>query len=1289
MVTGCVQFNQLPYSVFIVDCSNYIIIFQNDYAKSEFGKDGDLINESIFTLTNHSETSQLLELLNTLPNNQNDRKLIQIERPHFGNTHCDLHICRTTISKKDVWLITLITRWEFGIENETGNNQIESEILNTQNELICRFLPDTSLIYVNKALCEVLNKTHKELIGSKLLNFLNNAEKKTLLQEINYFKPDRIFNTHIHVIDNRDKKKRWIEWQQQAFYSSDQKLIYIQSIGRDISDRKELDLMLKKSIAPSDYILNLEPDWFFRIDRKGKILAVNPVAKERPSFVDDLNVGNTLQSHLTQELADIFNEKLHAAISQKIAVKFESPKFENQAKSLEWQILPLRKKEAFVMVQDIDEKKRSEQDFFQNQQAIETFLRNAPIGIAAVNSKGKYILVNTKAEEMFGYSSRELINLNIVDICHKDHLNYGLSQFNILLETGRAVFDILLERKDGSNFWCAHFSMQLNVDLFVAFMIDIDERVRMRAEIAKEKAILAGILNSIPDIIFYKDTEGKYVGANPAFCELLGLKEHEIIGKKNHDLFDKKNADWFTLKDNDLYISKKSQVFEERAPRLDGTSFPVETLKAPLYDLDGKLIGLVGHSRNIEKRKEQEKDILLKSMFQYILIRMANQLINAPLEKLDEVINSTLGEAGQFFQVDRAYVFDYNFEANTINNSFEWCNYGVAPGIDLLQNTALDDFGDWVDPHKNGEPLIIEDVYLLPEADKLRKVLELQEIRTLIAVPLYVEDDLIGFVGFDAVKEIKTWTESEMLLLKFYAELLANVERRKRYEASIYENEQLLNLATKGSGTVIWDWDLDKKQLRFSSLIQDITGNKDFPLIVGSQDYLAFVHPDDQHQLSNQLQACEARITNNFQAEYRIKHALGHYCWLYDAGSASEFDKNKRTIRISGTITNISRQKELEIRIKESEQQFRLLADNLNDVIWLCNADENNVSYVNNAYEQVFQESKDPVLGNCKGIFSNIFDEDQNEFFKKLEKFHKEENYLETSFRIKTIQNELKWINIKVSKIGTEIGKSSAHVGIASDITKIKQEEDRLTRTLILERQLNELKTVFIQKASHEFRTPLSSIMATSETIKSYRTKMTSEEVNQRLDKIIGQVNHLKRILEDLLSFTRIKDNIKSFKPQVDNIVEYTKHIAGIISTLPSFEHQLIYDLPDYPIEVEFDNTLMQRALTNALENAAKYSDSSKPIILKLVDHHEKIEISITDSGIGVPENELNKLFEPFFRASNSIGIPGTGLGLPILIESIELHQGKVKLESKENVGTTITMILPKIRKNIIKDSIS
>ncbi|WP_312342535.1 GAF domain-containing protein [Chryseobacterium binzhouense] len=177
--------------------------------------------------------------------------------------------------------------------------------------------------------------------------------------------------------------------------------------------------------------------------------------------------------------------------------------------------------------------------------------------------------------------------------------------------------------------------------------------------------------------------------------------------------------------------------------------------------------------------------------FQNLLMDISSEYINIPVEKVSESVNKSLKEMSEFVKADRAYIFKYEFEKNTCSNVFEYCNEGISPQIDNLQDIPLEMIGEWVEINKKGGSIYYPNVNELPESD-LKNILQEQDIKSLLVIPAMMQNECLGFVGFDFVKDYHELSDTEKNLLTIFTQVLVNVRKRIFLERNLSRTVEIL-----------------------------------------------------------------------------------------------------------------------------------------------------------------------------------------------------------------------------------------------------------------------------------------------------------------------------------------------------------------------------------------------------------------------------------------------------------------------------------------------------------------
>jgi signal transduction histidine kinase len=245
-------------------------------------------------------------------------------------------------------------------------------------------------------------------------------------------------------------------------------------------------------------------------------------------------------------------------------------------------------------------------------------------------------------------------------------------------------------------------------------------------------------------------------------------------------------------------------------------------------------------------------------------------------------------------------------------------------------------------------------------------------------------------------------------------------------------------------------------------------------------------------------------------------------------------------------------------------------------------------------------------------------------------------------------------------------------------ITERKQAEAEIRKALEKERELRELKSSFVSMVSHEFRTPLATILVAAELLEHYSDQWTQEKKLTYFRRIQSTVKQLTQLLSDVLLIGKTEAGKIEFNPAPLNLVQFCCELVEELQFgVNSNQHAINFVSQCECLNACMDKKLLRHIFSNLLSNAIKYSPAGGTINFELSCQQGEAIFEVKDEGIGIPLEDQQGLFESFHRASNVGEIPGTGLGLAIVKTAVELHQGKIVVNSEVGVGTTFTVTLP------------
>ena len=260
-------------------------------------------------------------------------------------------------------------------------------------------------------------------------------------------------------------------------------------------------------------------------------------------------------------------------------------------------------------------------------------------------------------------------------------------------------------------------------------------------------------------------------------------------------------------------------------------------------------------------------------------------------------------------------------------------------------------------------------------------------------------------------------------------------------------------------------------------------------------------------------------------------------------------------------------------------------------------------------------------------------------------------------------------VSLTITSIKDCDGEITGYMGIVIDISERKKAEEDLRESLEKEKELNELKSRFVSMASHEFRTPLSTVLSSAYLIEKYTIFEDQHKRQKHLRRIVSSVNMLTDILNDLLSVGKIEEGKIQVRLTHFDIQELITSVAGEIKNTLKHQQKIQYVHEGDP-EVFMDVSLVKHIIMNLISNASKFSPEACAIEIKTISCPRYITLSVKDHGIGISKEDQKHLMERFFRGANVSHIQGTGLGLHIVSKYAELMLGNVECISELEKGT-------------------
>jgi PAS domain S-box-containing protein len=483
-------------------------------------------------------------------------------------------------------------------------------------------------------------------------------------------------------------------------------------------------------------------------------------------------------------------------------------------------------------------------------------------------------------------------------------------------------------------------------------------------------------------------------------------------------------------------------------------------------------------------------------------------------------------------------------------------------------------------------------------------------------------------------------------------------------------SEQRWHLAVSGANDGIWDWEPQSGKVYFSERWKTMLGYSGDEIGDTLEEWISRIHPDDLERAMAEVQKHLRGETAFYECEHRLRCKNGDYKWILDRGRA-QIDEDGQPLRVAGSHTDITERRNAEAVIRDRTEQLDAIFELSPDGFVSFDA-AHRIKYVSPAFTHMTGLNADEMMGL-----------DEADFSERL---------------ANACLPEARFSGIAALRITSKVGADGTArerrqtIELADAGKRVLQTGLRLSkaetvsqilyfRDITHETEVDRLKSEFLSTAAHELRTPMASIYGFTELL------MTQDfdEAERRdfLDTIYRQSELMISIINELLDLARIEARRgKDFTIERVDVGELLRDVVGGFKT-PGGRPSPTEPSSDGPLWVSADRKKLIQAVSNVISNAYKYSPDGGAVGIDLAtlpgndDLPSRIGIRITDYGIGMTPEQLTHVCERFYRADTSGKIPGTGLGMSIVKEIVELHGGDLEITSKVGAGTTVMLWLP------------
>ncbi len=509
-----------------------------------------------------------------------------------------------------------------------------------------------------------------------------------------------------------------------------------------------------------------------------------------------------------------------------------------------------------------------------------------------------------------------------------------------------------------------------------------------------------------------------------------------------------------------------------------------------------------------------------------------------------------------------------------------------------------------------------------------------------------------------------------------YLGAVTDISHLKALENTLMISESrfrtLVNLAPVG----IVETDVEGNPVFTNARWHTLSGIRELePLGANASDTL---HPDDREWTLKLNQESTQNGTEVNNIEYRFLHPDGKVVWVSDS--------SRPLINPDGTVsghiitmTDITERKRLEEALRRNEEQLRFITDNVQDLVTQVNASAHFV-FASPSHKTVLGYDPADLIG--KSSVELVHPDDRPAMLAAFgDAYQKGITQIRTEARLRHANGHY----IYFETMGTFLFEGTTFIGgvlTSRDISERKRmqnlmlETQRLQTELDKEHELSSMKTRMMERIAHEFRTPLTVIQSSAETLTTYLDRLTAEQRTAKAVTIQGQIQRLTDMLQEIGLAVKGSFTPDRIHRQPTDVSAMCRELAAELEQQFNLPNKYVLDLPEKTV-VSLDPHVFRNALRQIMRNAIRFSPSAAPINISLSLDEDSITLLVADHGIGILPHEQLHVFEPFFRGSNISEISGLGVGLTITRAAIEAHGGTIDFDSVSGEGTTFIINLP------------
>ncbi len=942
---------------------------------------------------------------------------------------------------------------------------------------------------------------------------------------------------------------------------------------------------------------------------------------------------------------------------------------------------------------DITDRKRIEDALKKSELLLRSIVDATPVCIYVKDFHGKYIFVNKFIADLYGTTREEMIGKTDLDFADKlslakeDALAFIHDNQEVIKNNQtKFVPEEPFTFPDGTIKWFQTtklpISLNDNPNCMLGVSVDITEHKKVENILFESKNNYSQLLEAISDSVYVLDSEWRHVIVNDAATRFVRMPKEKLLGGKITELFPGvEKTEFFNI---------FQRVMESRETDIVVNEYTFEDGRKGWYEVSVYPVpqGILCISRDITKRKIAEENLRYRIELEKLIADVSTRFIGAATDAIDDEINRTLRLVGQFTNVDRSYLFLISKDSKTLTNTHEWCAKGIEPQIENLKAVPATALPWWMEKLTLFKNIHVPSVANMPaEADSEQKILQAQDIQSVLVVPVFYSQKLLGFIGFDSVKNEKSWTMEDITLLRTIGEIIANKLQS--------------NWAKKDIETLLQNLRERFKEMKQLYQVSQLSTELNQPL----DDFLqktvdaipaAWQHPEltcariilnEKHFQTQNFQKTKWVQTVDIHVR-GSKTGMIEVCYLKEIPIKDEgpFLKEERVLleSLASHIANYAERKQAEEQIRSVNEKLQRIFDSSTSGIIVVDAG-GKITEWNRASEEIFGWKEHEVIGK----FNPTVPDDMHDFY--FETIRKQQKNIE----IKALRKDHTLVDILLSSapLYDENHTFIGTVGVVSDITDRKhaEKEKAILETKLRRSQKMETIGTLAGGIAHDFNNILTPIMGYTDI--AIMSMAPDDPLVDDLKSVLKGAQRAKELVKQILTFSRqieqerkplkihlvVKEAIKLLRPSIPTTIEIRQRIdvsCDEVLADPSQIHQVIVNLCTNAYQ-----SLEEKGGTLTIELKQVEIDATAEKIHLNLKQGEYVRLTVSDTGIGMETATIEHIFEPFF--TTKAVDKGTGMGLSVVHGIVRSHQGEIIVHSKLGEGSTFHVYLPTIKAGV------